>query len=241
MTAVRCNDVDIEIEAGVPFCFGRAPGPGQLVADDRRVSNTHGELVAHEDGWTLTCRARYTGLTVYDCDSPSRLMLPAGAGPVRMPFAHAIVAIELKAVRYHIEVMSIGASGWSSGWATALAQHSDGQEDPAATVRPHYDVRFFDRRGRPLRWYQTLVALCEPRLQQPPQERIPSNRELAHRLGVSQGMVENHYLDRLRRELGFAKFDDQSRLAAVIIALSQAMVTRSSLYALDLPGHEEPG
>lgn len=240
MTIVRCNGAEQVLGSGETFEFGRVAGTGQLTADDRRVSGVHGVIGRTADGWTLTCLARFSGLTVYDCDSPSRLLLPPGAGPVTMPFARAIVAVEFKSDRYHLEADGLGAPGWSTGWRSSAAWVEPDEPD-GSTVHPHFDIRFTDRAGRPLRWYQTLVALCEPRLQNPPNERIPSNRELAQRLRVSQSMVENHYLDRLRKELGFPKFDDQSRLAAVIIAISQAMVTSKSLIALDLPGLENDG
>ena len=231
---VRVSSNEYRLAESKPFQFGRADGPGQIGADDRRVSQVHGSVVDLGSGWALLCSARLSGLTVYDCDSPSRLLLPPQSGPVLIPFAHAVVAVEFKSIRHHLEVDSIGAPGWTDGWRSSAVEVSDEPAD--ATIHPHFDIRFFDRTGRPLRWYQTLVALCEPRLSNPPDERIPTNREIAARLGVTQSMVENHYLDRLRRELGFSKFDEQSRLAAVVIALSQAIVTRQSISVLTMQG-----
>lgn len=233
--AVSCT-----LAPGEQLEFGRAAGPGQLTVDDHRVSSRHGTIGAVEGSWWVRSTASYRGFTVYDCDSVSKLTVPIGAGPLTVPFGWALLAVEFTTERYLIEVRGPSAPGWAEGAAAARrAEAAAAQGDaasPDATVSAWRDVRFTDRQGRVLRWYQTLVAMCEPRLCSPHNERVPSNAELARRLGVSQGTLENHYLDRLRRELGFQKFDDQSRLAAVVVALNQGLVGRNDLAVLNLPG-----
>ncbi len=221
--------------------FGRAPGPGQITVEDSRVSSRHGAIGSTAHDWWVRSTASYSGFTVYDCDSVSKLVVPVGAGPIPVPFCWAMLAVEFKGERYIAEVRGPGSVGWADGWAATRAAEihaaqAEAEAAGTATVPAWHDIRFSDRQGRVLRWYQVLVAMCEPRLLAPHDERVPANGELARRLGVAQGTLENHYLDRLRRELGFQKFDDQSRLAAVVIALNQGLVTRRDLAVLDLPG-----
>jgi hypothetical protein len=237
-----CVNVDgrtTELAPGDELAFGRDPGPGQIAVGDRRVSGRHGVIAASEGGWAVRSTASYFGFTVYDCDSPSRLCVPLGAGPVPVPFAWAVIAVEIRGDRHLLDVRAEDTCGWAEGWAGA-AGDTAGEAGASSTIPAWAGVRWTDRSGRALRWYQVLVAMCEPRFAVPPQERIPSNGELARRLGVSQGVVENHYLVRLRKELGLQKFDDQSRLAAVVIAISQGLVTRADLAVLDLPGDDVP-
>lgn len=237
---VVVDDNRVRIAPGERLAFGREPGPGQITADDRRVSGQHGVIAASASGWTVESTARFYGFTVYDCDSPSRLCVPVGGGPIVVPFASAVLAVELRGDRYVLEIRGPDTGRWADAWANAPR---DLGEDPEVvtgdTVPVWAGTRWTDRTGRALRWYQTLVALCEPRFGVPPEERIPSNREVAQRLGVSQSVIENHYLQRLRKELGLRKFDEQTRLAAVVIAIGQGLVTRSDLGVLELPGDDQ--
>lgn len=228
------------VPVGGSLAFGRAEGPGQLTPIDRRISSRHGLIEVGDAGWAVTATGSYHGVTVYDNESPSRMCLPAGAGPVIVPFAWAVIAVEVQSDRYTLEVRGRGASGWSSGWATTARQLAHAEGDPllSATVPVWSGTRWTDRRGRVLRWYQTLVAMCAPRFLVPPQERVPTNAELARKLGVKQSVVENHYLEQVRDRLGFNKFDDQTRRAAVVIAISQGVVTRNDLVVLELPGDD---
>ena len=77
--------------------------------------------------------------------------------------------------------------------------------------------------------------MCEPRLRLPAEtreERVPSNKQIANRLGLSDRTLEKH-LDELRQNFGFDTYTDQMRIAAVAIALSQRLVTVSDLAILD--------
>ena len=85
--------------------------------------------------------------------------------------------------------------------------------------------------------------MCEPRLRLPAElrdERVPTNRQIARRLNISERTLEKH-LDDLRQRLGFATYEDQMRLAAVAIAIDQRLVTTADLAVLDDPAARADG
>jgi len=237
----------VELAPGDELPFGRAPGSGHI-SQSPAVSKVHGLIRAGEGAWSVVSTGRYHGFTVLDGETPSRLVIPKGAGPVTVPFARAVIAVEVEHHRCLLEVDArhAGAPGWEGAWVSYLNREPASAVGPGAgsagTNLAWAGARFTDRAGRPLKWYQVLVAMCEPRLRLPASERedrIPSNREIAQRLGVSVGVIENHHLDRLRRELGFPRFSEQMRLGAVLLAISQGIVTTADLPLLDLDGSEQ--
>ncbi len=111
--------------------------------------------------------------------------------------------------------------------------------EPGLNVtQPAYrNVRWTDGRGRVYRWYQVLVARCEPRLSTPPEDYIPSNAQIAKRLGFAQHQGHRGAArPRIRDELGFERFSEPVRLAAVTIAINQGLVTPADLAVLLLEG-----
>ena len=188
----------------------------------------------------------YHGFTVLDGETPSRLIVPKKAGRVTVPFVHAVIAVEVEHHRCVLEVHagSAGAPGWAGAWVSYLnlepALTTDGVGHQAGLVRS--PVRGSGRAaaevvpgaGGPVRAPAAAAGVER-------EDRIPSNREIAQRLNVSLGVVENHHLDRLRRELGLPRFSEQMRLAAVLLAISQGIVTSADLPLLDLDGGEGPG
>ena len=242
---VGIGDREVVLVPGEELPFGRAPGPGHLSLS-QAISKVHGVIHAGPDSWSVTSTGRYHGFTVLDGETPSRLIVPKQAGPVTVPFAHAVIAVEVEHHRCVLEVHAdaAGAPGWAGAWVSYLNREPAVAADGSATNLAWAGARFVDRAGRPLKWYQVLVAMCEPRLRLPAssrEDRIPSNREIAQRLNVSLGTIENHHLDRLRRELGFPRFSEQMRLGAVLLAISQGIVTTADLPLLDIDGGDGPG
>lgn len=243
---VRIGDREVLVPHGQQFYFGRDPGPGQLTTE-RSVSGRHGLVEAVENNWQVTSLGSLFSFTVYDVETPSRLFIPIGSGPVPVPFAEAIVAIEILDQRYVFGVSTTGVRGWADSWRSVRDMphplHGDSRdvEPPPARSSGHTTEmvwrpdQFRDRRGNLRRWYQVLVAMCEPRLRLPAEtreERVPSNKQIANRLGISDRTLEKH-LDELRQNFGFDTYTDQMRIAAVAIALSQRLVTVSDLAILD--------
>lgn len=229
--------------------FGRADGPGQI-SESSAVSAIHGVIITSDEVWSVTSSGRFHGFSVLDVETPSRLVIPIGAGPIIVPFARAVIAVEVEHHRYLLEVDArpLAARNWAGAWSSYLNRRpgpqpltqtrADGTTD---TSLAWSGAHFVDRSGRPLRWYQVLVAMCEPRLRLPAstrEDRIPSNKEIAQRLGVTVGVIENHHLDRLRSELGFPRFSEQMRLGAVLLAISQGLVTPADLAVLDQGGSQ---
>lgn len=233
---VLINDRVIELSEGEELPFGRSPGRGQI-SESSTVSSVHGVIHVESESWSVTSTGRFHGFTVLDVETPSRLVIPVGAGPVRVPFARAVVAVELERHRCLLEVdaSTACAEGWEGAWVSYPHRRAGVAPAGGQTVLAWESARFVDRTGRPLRWYQVLVALCEPRLRLPAaerEERIPTNQEIARRIGVTVGVVER-YLDQLREALGFPRYSEQMRLGAVLLAISQGLVTPSDLAVLD--------
>jgi hypothetical protein len=233
---IRIEEREVSIPDGESLTFGRAVGPLHIAPGDDRVSRQHGEIGCTETGWWVQSKSPHYGFAVYDSDTPSRLHVPPGAGPVIVPFANAIVSIEILGTRHHFQVSSRGANNWSWNWGPHV-RHAT----PQVTTRPEGETRYVwenvsvrGRDGQVLQWYRALVAMCEPRLQNPPVERIPTDVEIAKRLNISPKTLEKHR-DRLRDELGFNKYDEQMRLAVIVLALGQGLVTAQDLDVLDMP------
>jgi hypothetical protein len=226
--------------------FGRA-STVVVAVDDIRVSREHGVIGLDNGSWYVrSTTVTSVGFIVYDCETPSRLHIPPRAGPVTIPFSWAIVSIELLGDRHCFEVRGPGASTWTTNWGdyTTKTERTEkaakaGRVDTGQTKHVFSDLQFEARNGKMLQWFRVLVAMCEPRLANPPIERIPTDAELARRLGIKPRTLE-HHRDRLREELGFAKYDDQTRLASVILALGQGLVTSKDLLLLDRPNPELP-
>src|SRR5207248_5608001 len=83
------------LRPGEAIAFGRNPGPGQITADDLSVSGEHGVIVATDTRWTVTSTGTLHSFVVCDCETTSRLMMPLGAGPVAVPFARAVLCVEI--------------------------------------------------------------------------------------------------------------------------------------------------
>lgn len=243
---VNLGDRDIMVVPGDPFFFGRDPGPGQITLDDRSVSGRHGLIESKGDGWQVSSLGSLHSFSVYDVETPSRLFVPLGAGPIRVPFARAIVAVEIRDRRHVLAVEAPGAHGWADSWRSVRDMshplRKDADEADASVRPPSHTTelmwtpaQFFDRRGNIRRWYQVLVAMCEPRLRMPAElreEKVPSNKQIARRLGISDRTLEKH-LDELRQHFGFDTYTDQMRMAAVVIAIGQRIVTVADLDILE--------
>jgi hypothetical protein len=238
---VRIEEREVHIPVGSTLTFGRAPGPLLLGVGDDRVSRQHGLIGCASSYWYVQSVSPHYGFAVYDCATPSRLHVPPSAGPLTIPFESAIVAIEILGSRHHFQVQGAGSPNWEANWAPHVRKISRPtgltREEAGRTRYVWNDVSLRGRDGKVLQWYKALVAMCEPRLQSPPVERVPTDAEIARRLGISPKTLEKHR-DRLRDELGFNKYDEQMRLAAVVLALGQGLVTTHDLHVLDLPGDE---
>jgi hypothetical protein len=232
---IENSNEQVAIPAGAQLAFGRGEGPLQIAVSDDRVSRQHGIIGNAGLNWYVQSTSKFYGFTVYDCETPSRLHVPPNAGPLFIPFGWAIVSIEVLGDRYCFEVRGEGAVGWNGSWATHLREQARPvtREMTGQTRYAWQGLNVRGRDGKVLQWYRALVAMCEPRLANPPVDRIPTDSEIARRLGISPKTLEKHR-DRLRDELGFNKYDDQMRLAAVILALSQGLVTAKDLFVLEM-------
>jgi hypothetical protein len=168
---------------------------------------------------------------IYDHETPSRLLLSRDVGPVVVPFASASVVIEVKLRRYAVTVDGPGAPGWAGSWASAIG---DGVQAPApGETHIPWEIRWKDpSTGKPLRWYQTLVAMCEPFLRNARDPLVPTNAQIAHRLGTSENVIGKRLMDVVRDQLGFDRYTPNLRQTMVSIAISQRLVTVADLSVL---------
>lgn len=222
----------VPLSPGAQLVIGRDDGPGQVGADDRTVSRHHGVITAADKHWTVQATGTRSGLVVYDHETPSQLLISRGVGPVVVPFASASVVIEVRLRRYSLTVQGPGAPGWSGSWASARTEWSDAPA-PGETHVP-WEIRWRDAStGKPMRWYQTLVAMCEPFLLHAPDATVPTNAQIARRLGVSTSSVEKRLMEQVRNGLGFDPYGADPRRTIVSIAISQRLVTAADLAVLD--------
>ena len=229
----------VVLRAGEELLFGRNPGPGK-VSDDPTVSGDHGVIAATEVGWTMAALGRFFGVVVYDTETPSRLHVPRGIGPLPIPFARAAVIIEAPGGRAAMMVEGGGFPGWQGSWGSVREEAASlvDAAGTSATEGAWADLRFEGPRRQVLRWYQVLVAMCEPFLTSgatgdsaPP---VPTNGDIARRLGISTGMVGGTYIGQVRSALGFQNRVPQLRQSMVTVALAQRIVTQADLVVLDV-------
>lgn len=222
----------VSLSPGAQLVIGRDDGPGQVGADDRTVSRRHGVIAAADSHWTVQATGTRSGLVVYDHETPSRLLISRGVGPVVVPFASASVVIEVRLRRYSVTVQGPGAPGWAGSWASARTEWSDAPA-PGETHVP-WEIRWRDTStGKPMRWYQTLVAMCEPFLLHVPDAVVPSDAQIAQRIGTSVNVIQSRLMGEVRDQLGFDRYTPDLRRTMVSIAISQRLVTAADLAVLD--------
>lgn len=225
----------IVVGVGRSLEIGRNDGPGQIAVTNQAVSRRHGVIAFEGPGWSVTATGTQSGLVVYDHETPSRVHVPRGVGPVAMPFAQASVVIEVRQQRYPVTVTAPGLDGWAGSWASTLSAAA-GSGMRGATRPPWDGVRWRDERtGKPLRWYQALVAMCEPFLTVGGPDTVPSDSELARRIGTTVNVVQSRLMGEIRDHLGFQTYTSQLRQTMVAVAISQRLVTADDLTVLDVP------
>jgi hypothetical protein len=172
---------------GAQLVIGRDAGPGQLGAEDRTVSRRHGIITAAQDHWTVQATGTRSGLVVYDHETPSRILLSRGVGPVIVPFASASVVVEVRLRRYAVTVEGPGAPGWAGSWASAIGDGADPQPR-ARRICPGRSVgRILRRAGRfaGTRPWSRCASLSSgrpkaQRCQRRPRRAVPTDAEIAH-------------------------------------------------------------
>lgn len=209
--------------AGERLEFGRRKGPGQITETDRTVSDHHGTIRHDGDSWSITSTGSYLGASVHDVATAASFELSVGVGPVTVPFANAIVIVAGRDSRHALTVRGPVLGGLEP-----------------SLVGSGSTIPIVDRSiclgsdGQPLRWFLTLIALCEYSLTNPGLSvgSVPSDRELQSRLGIRSSTLERA-LTRAREELGFAPHTPQLRVVMAITAIHQGVVTPSDLQYLD--------
>jgi hypothetical protein len=78
-----------------------------------------------------------------------------------------------------------------------------------------------------------LVAMCEPSFGPTSPTTIPSDAELAERLGTTANVVSATYMKEVREALGFDKYEPSLRQTIVAVAIAQGLVTVDDLEVLD--------
>lgn len=229
MVTVDMGRGAVQVPPGGVLAFGRNADDGLIGADDRRVSRHHGDIIAGEGGtWSLTSHG---GVVVYDHETPSRLHVPRGIGPVTIPFAKATVIIELRDTRHAFTVTSSGLPGWDGSWASVAAARVPTPAGPDATELAWEPAFGRSRKNQPVRWYQALVALCEPTLRGDG-AAVPTDAQVARRIDVST-VRAGRLVTQARDALGFEPRTANLRQAMVALSIGQGLVTPRELRVLD--------
>ncbi len=224
--AIEAPHASSTLMAGEWLKFGRGKGPGQITETDRTVSELHGTIRHDGDSWSITSTGSYLGASVHDVATAAGFELSVGVGPVTVPFAHAMVIVAGREARHALSVRGPVLGG------------AEPSIVGSGSTIPIVDRSVcLGRDGRPLRWFLTLIALCEHSLANPGSTvgAVPSDRELQARLGIGSSTLERA-LTRVREELGFAPHTPQLRVVMAITAIHQGVVTPSDLQHLDYEG-----
>ncbi|MEE9415323.1 MAG: hypothetical protein V3V01_08560 [Acidimicrobiales bacterium] len=211
------------VEDSETLDFGRAKGRGCITVSDRTVSEHHGTVHHFGGSWAITSTGSYLGFSVHDVATAAAFEIPLGAGPVTVPFAHAIVVVAGREARHALSI--------HGPVATTDQQPSIGS---GSTVPIVDRAACVGRNGHPLRWFQVLTALCENALSNPGMAlgSVASDNEIRKRLGIGSSTLERA-LTRARQELGFAPHTPQLRVVMATTAIAQGVVTPADLKSLD--------
>ncbi len=239
---VEFDDVTRVVPMGSSIEFGREPTPAVgeatfadtttavvLGANDPTVSRIHGRLEPLADRWEATSTGTYVGLLIHDLESSAMLDVPVGVGPIGIGFRSALVTIPTR-TRYvfRVDAPYLGYRGRQPAVSPT--------EISSATERVVPESACFDSHGRPLRWFQVLVALCEPRLRGPVGPlTLPSDAEIRRRLAMGTSSFDRAF-SRARQELGFEPYTNMVRLAMATTAVQQGVVRPEHLALL---GHDD--
>ncbi|WP_206442985.1 hypothetical protein [Candidatus Protofrankia californiensis] len=216
------------LAAGQALTFGRgAPGIDvDLVFSNPGVSRLAGEITAVSDHWTLT---NFSGTSSYVVDNiegggehvrvaPRRLAAP-------IPFELARIIIPTPAGGWGIAVFAPGQAFVSS----------QATEEHGLTEEPTADAFSLDETSR---YFQVLVALCEPRLRDATSAAVPTTARIVERLALDRrrppltSAAVTYHIDYLARhklrthpfeELGAGR-DTAKRDTLVVVALRFGLV-----------------
>lgn len=222
---VQIDDDVFFVDPGDTFAFGRSEVLGILGEGDSTVSRTHGIISNYADRWEVTSTGSYFGFLIHDVESAATLEVPVGTGPIGVPFNSVVIVIPARK-RY---VLTVDAPHRQPEFRPAQTGST------AATEQIVPEEACFDGKGRALRWFQVLVALCEPRLllERGP-VTIPSDAAIRHRLGMGSSSFDRAFA-RARSELGFERYTPLVRVAMMNVAIHQGVVRPEHLALLPDP------
>lgn len=233
----RTGHPTVELGVGDEFEFGRKVGGVGRISEAEVVSRKHGRIIVTTTGFSIVTLGSQIGVTVADRTTPSKLVIPRGAGPVPVPFRECSVIVHLRDGRDYFNVEVVGsalADEWAAAWGPQMRDRwFDDHPRSQGGTRQFLDesqVRWRKSNGAPYAWYRTLVALCEPALGDAP-AGTPSNVELQARLHQSKSATERH----LTAIYEAFALDEQSRDRELVVmaAIDLGIVTHADLAQLD--------
>lgn len=240
VTNAQSLGVTRRLEPGDSLKFGREQTGVGFMGDRRTISRHHGTITVDDVGYSVTSTGTELGFVVMDRTTPSRIYVPRGLGPVAIPFASAVLAIEHRQERFMLLLELVGteqADRWRQAWTPN--QRERWKARPAMnTDAPWRGFEWARTEHSTYAWFKTLVALCEPALRansdpehSGPPEPTPTNAVLATRLVTSQKVIERHIAE-IYQQLGLTNMNRPDREVAVAIATGQGLVTPDDLELL---------
>jgi len=229
--------------------FGREVGGVGRLGDDPTISRCHGVVVATEHGFTVEATGTFTGVTVRDRVTPSRLHIPNGVGPVDIPFRNCTISVDSDAGPARLDIEVIGsprADTWATQWGIDAPPRpptdraSTRPRSPTSAPARMRDPGLFRKsNGVHYSWFNVLVALCEAALISD-DGVAPTNDELAERTGYSVGNIEKKFAEIYRAlEINPAN-TPRPRDIAIHRAITNGIVTPDHLPLLDAGSLAQP-
>jgi hypothetical protein len=240
VTNAQLPGVTRSLRPGESLKFGREQSGVGFMGERRTISRHHGTIEVEDDQYTVTSTGTEFGFVVMDRSTPSRVYVPRGLGPVAIPFASAVLAIEHRHERFMLLLEVVGsdhAERWRQAWTPG--QRERWRARPAMnTDAPWRGFEWARSKESAYAWFKTLVALCEPALlSHSDAEHVsspqptPTNTVLAARLVTSTKVIERHIAE-IYQELGLSHLARPDREIAVAIATGQGLVTPDDLHLL---------
>ncbi|KAA0234067.1 MAG: hypothetical protein JJLCMIEE_00944 [Acidimicrobiales bacterium] len=188
--AVTFLDEEHTLYPGAGLTFGRM---ADLVIDDNRYLHRHlGRFVFHDDMWWLENLGSAIPIKVVNSETASSVTVNSG-DKIPLTFPHASIRFNAGPAAYELTTW---IEGLGLGVATDDADAGIEALDAEQTVS-YGEVPLTDEQRL------LIVALCEQRLRDPGfPELLPTNRELAERLGWSVKKFNrklDNVCDKLRR------------------------------------------
>ncbi|MET9782992.1 winged helix-turn-helix domain-containing protein [Nocardiopsis alba] len=158
-----------------------------LATEDRAVSRLAGEISSYGDHWRITNLSPTKSYLVENTERlAGYIQVPPHTQGMLVPFETSRVLVPGAQGEHGFLVMAPAACS-----SVLVPDETAPFGEADETFDERTDLRSF-RIDRLHTYYRVLVAFCEPRLRNPGSRVIPTQTEVAERLGLSKAAVNSH-------------------------------------------------